>query len=53
MLTFAEQMFTGPAEEMGTLITLAAMLLASASVAGLVQLLGGERLLITIAGTSE
>jgi anti-sigma factor RsiW len=39
---FAGQVFTG-IEEMDVLVTLATVLLAAASIAGLVQLLGGER----------
>jgi hypothetical protein len=39
---FAGQVFTGT-EEMDVLVTLATVLLAAASIAGLVQLLGGER----------
>jgi anti-sigma factor RsiW len=52
LLTFAEQMLTGPGEEMGALMTAATMLLASASVAWLAQLLGGEHPLTTAAGAS-
>jgi anti-sigma factor RsiW len=43
VMTFAEQTLTGTADEMGVLLTLATMLLATASLGGLAQLLGGER----------
>ena len=42
LTTFAGQVFTS-AEEMDLLITLATVLLAAASITGLVQLLGSER----------
>lgn len=41
--TFAEQALTSAAEDMDVLFTLATVLLAAASLAGLVQLLGSER----------
>jgi anti-sigma factor RsiW len=43
VMTFGEQMLTGTAEEMDVVLTLATVLLATASVGGLAQLLGGER----------
>jgi anti-sigma factor RsiW len=43
VMTFAEQTLTGTAEEMDVLLTLATVLLATASLGGLAQLLGGER----------
>ncbi len=43
VMTFAEQTLMGTAEEMGVLLTLATVLLATASLGGLAQLLGGER----------
>ena len=42
-MTFAEQTLTGTTEEMDVLLTLATVLLATASLGGLAQLLGGER----------
>ena len=50
--TFAEQMLTGTAEEMDVLLTLATVLLATASLGGLAQLLGGERLRMAVAAVS-
>jgi len=43
LVLFAEQTLTSAAEETGVLLTLGTVLLALASVAGLAQLLGGER----------
>jgi anti-sigma factor RsiW len=52
VVTFAEQMLTGTAEEMDVLLTLATVLLATASLGGLAQLLGGERPRMTAAAVS-
>ena len=43
VMTFVDQTLTGTAEEMDVLLTLATVLLATASLGGLAQLLGGER----------
>ena len=52
VMTFAEQTLTGAAEEMGVLLTLSTVLLATASLGGLAQLLGGERPRMAAAGVS-
>jgi hypothetical protein len=44
LVLFAEQTLTSAAEETGVLLTLGTAVLALASMAGLAQLLGGERL---------
>jgi len=43
VMTFVDQTLTGTADEMDVLLTLATVLLATASLGGLAQLLGGER----------
>jgi len=52
VMTFAEQTLTGAAEEMDVLLTLATVLLAAASLGGLAQLLGGERMRTAAAAVS-
>lgn len=51
MMTFLEQTVMGAADDVGLLITSATVLLAAASIAALVQLLGGERPMLTVAET--
>jgi len=52
VMTFVDQTLTGTAEEMDVLLTLATVLLATASLGGLAQLLGGERPRMTAAAVS-
>ena len=52
VMTFADQTLTGTAEEMDVLLTLATVLLATASLGGLAQLLGGERPRMAVAAVS-
>ena len=52
LMLFAEQTLTSATEEIDVLLTLATALLASASLAGLAQLLGGERPRVAARSTS-
>ena len=52
VMTFVDQTLTGTAEEMDVLLTLATVLLATASLGGLAQLLGGERPRMAVAAVS-
>ena len=52
LMLFAEQTLTNATEEIDVLLTLATALLASASLAGLAQLLGGERPRVAAMSTS-